>query len=111
MNRLGNARVRVPEKARTGEVIEIRAMIDHPMESGFRLNNVGKPIPREIVERFVCEYDGREVFRAALHPAVSTNPYLVFHVVATRSGEVTFTWSDDRGGSVTHRARIEVASA
>lgn len=108
MNKLGNARVRVPEKARAGEVIEIRAMIDHPMESGFRLNNVGKPIAREIVESFVCQYDGREVFRATLHPAVSTNPYLVFHVRATRSGDMTFTWRDDRGGMATHVAPLVV---
>ncbi len=111
MSRLGNARVRVPEKARTGEVIEIRAMVEHPMESGFRLNNVGKRIPREIVESFVCEYDGREVFRATFHPAVSTNPYLVFHIVATRSGEVKFTWRDDRGASISHQAQIEVVPA
>ena len=69
MNQLGNARVRVPERAKRGEVIEIRAMIEHPMESGFRLNNVGKQIPRHIVESFSCEYDGHEVFRAKLHPA------------------------------------------
>lgn len=108
MSKLGNARVRVPEKARAGEVIEIRAMVDHPMESGFRLNNVGRPIPREIVESFVCEYDGREVFRARIHPAVSTNPYLVFHVVAIRSGEVKFTWRDDRGGIATQVAQLTV---
>lgn len=110
MTKLGNARVRVPEKARAGEVIEIRAMIDHPMESGFRLNNVGKPIAREIVESFVCEYDGREVFRAALHPAVSTNPYLVFHVRATRSGAFRFTWRDDSGATATQVANIEVSN-
>jgi sulfur-oxidizing protein SoxZ len=108
VSKLGNARVRVPEKARAGEVIEVRAMVDHPMESGFRLNNVGKPIAREIVESFVCEYDGREVFRARIHPAVSTNPYLVFHVVATRSGEMKFTWRDDRGGEATQVARLAV---
>jgi sulfur-oxidizing protein SoxZ len=109
VSKLGIARVRVPEKARAGEVIEIRAMIDHPMESGFRLNNVGKPIPREIVESFVCEYDGREVFRATLHPAISTNPYLVFHTRVLRSGELKFTWRDDQGGVATHVARIDVA--
>ena len=108
MNLLGNARVRVPERAKRGEVIEIRAMIEHPMESGFRLNNVGKPIPRHIVESFTCRYDGREVFRAKLHPAVSTNPYFLFYAVATQSGELTFTWTDDQGNVATHVARIEV---
>ena len=105
---LGAARVRVPERATRGEVIEIRAMIEHPMESGFRLNNVGKPIPRHIVESFACSYAGREIFRATLHPAVSTNPYFVFFTVATQSGELQFTWKDDRGGVATHAARVEV---
>ncbi len=108
MNQLGNARVRVPARAKPGEVIEIRAMVEHPMESGFRLNNVGKPIPRNIVDSFTCRYDGREVFRVRLHPAVSTNPYFLFYVVATRSGELTFTWTDDQGDVVTQSAHIEV---
>ena len=109
MSEVGTPRVRVPERARRGEVIEIRAMIVHPMESGFRLNIVGQPSPRHIVESFVCEYDGREIFHATLHPAVSTNPYFVFYTVATVSGELRFTWKDDRGGITTHVARIEVA--
>jgi sulfur-oxidizing protein SoxZ len=108
MNQLGNARVRVPERAKRGEVIEIRAMIEHPMESGFRLNNVGQPIPRHIVQSFTCHYDGREVFRVKLHPAVSTNPYFLFHTVATRSGELHFEWKDDQGNVATHLAPIEV---
>jgi sulfur-oxidizing protein SoxZ len=105
---LGNPRVRVPERAKRGEVIEIRAMVEHPMESGFRLNNVGKPIPRHIVERFTCSYEGREVFRVTLQPAVSTNPYFLFYVVATQSGELHFEWTDDRGNVAAHTARIEV---
>jgi sulfur-oxidizing protein SoxZ len=109
VNLLGNARVRVPERAKRGEVIEIRAMVEHPMESGFRLNNVGRQIPRHIVESFTCRYDGREVFRVRLHPAVSTNPYFLFYTVATRSGELVFTWTDDQGNQATHTARIEVA--
>jgi sulfur-oxidizing protein SoxZ len=109
VNPLSNPRVRVPEGATRGEVIEIRAMIEHPMESGFRLNNVGKPIPRHIVESFTCRYAGREVFRVKLHPAVATNPYFLFYVVATQSGELTFTWTDDQGNVATHVARIDVA--
>lgn len=108
MRRLGTARARVPEQARRGSLIEIRAMVEHPMESGFRLNNVGKPIPRNIVESFTCQYNGREVFRAKLHPAVSTNPYFRFHLRATESGELVFTWRDDRGDAATHVARLIV---
>jgi sulfur-oxidizing protein SoxZ len=108
VNLLGNPRVRVPERAKRGEVIEIRAMIEHPMESGFRLNNVGKPIPRHIVDSFACRYDGREVFRVKLHPAVSTNPYFLFYTVATRSGELHFAWTDDLGNVAAATASLEV---
>ena len=108
MSRIGVGRVRMPAKAKAGEIIEIRALVEHPMESGFRLDNVGKPIPRHIVDTFTCTYDGREVFAVRLHPAVSTNPYFVFNLVATRSGDVVFTWKDDQGGVATHTARLEV---
>jgi sulfur-oxidizing protein SoxZ len=84
-------------------------MITHPMESGFRLDNMGRPIPRHIVDSFTCAYDGKEVFRAKLHPAVSTNPYFVFYVIATQSADLLFTWVDDRGGVATHSVRLEVS--
>jgi sulfur-oxidizing protein SoxZ len=109
LSRIGKPRVRVPESAKRGEVIEIRTMVEHPMESGFRYNNIGKLVPRHIVESFTCTYNGREIFRARLHPAVSANPYFLFHTVATETGELVFTWTDDQGGVATISARIEVS--
>ena len=107
-SRLGKARLRVPKTAEQGELIEIRTMVEHPMESGFRHNNMGKLVPRHIATDFHCRYNGQEVFRATLHPAVSTNPYIAFYVVAQQSGEFVFTWTDDRGGTVTETAKITV---
>jgi sulfur-oxidizing protein SoxZ len=108
MSRLGRGRVRVPERAAKGEIVEIRAMVEHPMESGFRVDNTGRTIPRHIVESFSCTYGGKEVFRARLHPAVSTNPYFVFYLVATVSAELVFTWADDQGGVTTERTMLTV---
>jgi sulfur-oxidizing protein SoxZ len=108
VSELGKAWVRVPPSAKRGETVEIRAMVTHPMESGFRLDNVGQRIPRHIVHTFTCACDGEQVFLARLHPAVSTNPYFVFHLLAARSAELLFTWADDQGGVATHRARLEV---
>jgi len=105
---MANARIRMPAKARVGDVIEVKALVFHTMESGFRLDNVGKPIPRHIVESFVCTYGGEEVFRARFFPAVATNPYVAFPVVVKGDGELVFTWTDDRGGVVVERARLEV---
>lgn len=109
MSRFGKAWVRISENAKRGEPVEIRAMVIHPMESGFRLDNVGRPIPRHIVDTFVCTYGGKEVFRAQLHPAMSANPYFVFYVVARDSDELTFKWMDDHGDMATHTMRLEVS--
>lgn len=101
--------IRVPAEAKRGELVEIKAMIEHPHHSGFRVDHVGKIIPRHIVETFTCVYAGQEVFRATLHPAIATNPYLSFFVVAQDSGEIELTWTDDDGVAVTERVRLTVA--
>ena len=107
-SRLGKARLRVPKTVKHGEIIEIRTMVEHPMESGFRYDNIGKLIPRHIATEFYCRYNGREVFRATLHPAVSTNPYFLFYLVADESGELVFSWVDDRGGTVSETRQLAV---
>jgi sulfur-oxidizing protein SoxZ len=109
VSRMGAARVRMPESAKRGEVIEVRTLVQHPMESGFRLDNTGKAIARHIVESFECTYNGREIFRVKLHPAVSTNPFFTFYAVAGESGELVFTWKDDQGGVATVKQSITVA--
>jgi sulfur-oxidizing protein SoxZ len=107
-SRIGPARVRVPEQAKKGDIVEIRTMVEHPNESGFRLDNMGRPIPRHIVTSFSCTYNGREVFSAILHPAVSTNPYMTFHLRAVESGDLVFTWKDDQGGVTTAKHALTV---
>jgi sulfur-oxidizing protein SoxZ len=105
---VANLKVRVPKTAKRGEVLEVFALSIHPMESGFRLDNVGKNIPRHIIETFTCTYGGKEVFRAKLHPAVTANPYFAFHIVATESAELVFAWKDDKGNSGEERVTLIV---
>ena len=108
-SRMGPARVRMPASAKRGEVIEIRTLVQHPMESGFRLDNTGKEISRHIIESFDCTYNGREIFRARLYPAVSTNPFFTFYALAAESGDLVFTWKDDQGGVATVTQTLTVA--
>ena len=82
-------------RAKRGEIIEIKTLIQHPMETGYRLDNKGAAIPRDIISRFTCAYNGDEVFRAELFPAISANPFIAFSTVATESGELVFSWIDD----------------
>ena len=100
--------VTVPARAKKGEVREIRTLAEHPMESGFRRTQLGELEPRDIVTQLTCSYNGVEVFRADIHPAVAANPLIAFTTVATESGELVFRWTGDRGYSATHTVRITV---
>ena len=86
----------------------VKVMARHLMESGFRHDNMGRLVPRNVIREFVCEYDSQVVFRAELSSGISTNPYLMFPVRARASGELQFTWIDDLGAVIRATARIEV---
>ena len=103
------ALINVPRQARRGEVIAIKTLISHEMETGFRYDQVGRAIPRNIISQLVCTYNGVEVFRADLHPAVSANPFIAFHTVARESGKFEFKWTGDNGFSATESVDITVA--
>lgn len=103
-----NARIKVTAMARRGEVFQIRCMLMHPMENGYRIDTQGTRVPIHLVHTFICRYNGEEVFRASLGTGMSANPYLSFHTVATESGTIEFTWQDDDGSVITAQARIEV---
>lgn len=103
------ALVSVPASAQRGEIIEIRAMVAHLMETGYRTDATGAPIARNIIHRFVCTYDGEEIFSAALFPAIAANPFLAFTTTATTSGVIAFSWFADDGTVQQATAEITVA--
>ena len=98
----------MPKQAKRGQVIEVSALIAHPMESGFRVGAYGNVTPRNILVRFECRYAGELVFAADLYPAIAANPYLAFTTVATRSGTLTFTWEGDHGFKQTESVALVV---
>jgi sulfur-oxidizing protein SoxZ len=105
---VASALINVPARARRGDVIEIKALVSHPMETGYRRNQLGALIARDIIRLFVCTYNATEIFRAELHPAIAANPFLAFSTVATESGTLTFQWTGDNGFSVTESATLTV---
>jgi sulfur-oxidizing protein SoxZ len=105
---VANALVNVPPRAKRGEIIEIKTLISHPMETGYRRTQTGAAVPRDIIRTFVATYNGAEIFRAELHPAIAANPFIAFSTVATESGTLTFQWTGDRGFSETASAAITV---
>ena len=101
--------INAPTSARRGEVIEIRATIGHPMETGFRAGEDGKVLPRNVIKTFSCRYNGELVFSAELFSAVSANPYIAFHTMATDSGTLVLSWEGDNGFKQTESINLSVS--
>ena len=102
--------INAPSTAKRGDVIEIRATIGHPMETGFRPGDDGKILPRNLITRFSCRYNGELVFSAELFSAVAANPYLAFHTVALESGTLALTWEGDNAFTQTQSVAITVTA-
>ena len=100
--------INVPAKAKRGDIIAIKTLISHDMESGFRRTQTGVPIPRNIITSFTCTYNGEEIFQATFYPAIAANPFITFNTVATESGTIAFTWRGDNGFFATESANITV---
>jgi sulfur-oxidizing protein SoxZ len=92
-------RVQVPSTAAKGEIFLIKTLITHQMETGLRRDSEGNVIPRKIINKFTCRYNGAPAFSVDLHEAVAANPYMEFSLRATESGHLQFTWEED-GGAV-----------
>ena len=102
------ALINVPAKARRGEIVEIKTLIAHPMETGFRVGLNGALIPRDIITTFRCTYNGEEIFRAEFSPAIAANPFVSFFTVATATGTIELKWTGDNGFSASESAPITV---
>ncbi|WP_315707036.1 MULTISPECIES: thiosulfate oxidation carrier complex protein SoxZ [unclassified Bradyrhizobium] len=102
------ALVNVPPKAKRGAVIEIKTLMSHIMEPGYRRTAAGEMIPRDIITSFTCRFNGAEIFRADLFPAIAANPFLSFFTVATESGKFEFEWIGDNGFVANAAAAITV---
>ena len=105
---MARALINVPPRAKRGDIIEIKTLISHIMETGFRRDNVGKPIPRNIITQFTATYNGEEIFGADIYPAIAANPFISFSTVATESGTIAFEWTGDNGFHETGSAKITV---
>jgi sulfur-oxidizing protein SoxZ len=105
---MARALINVPPKAKRGEIVEIKTLISHEMETGYRPDNVGRLVPRDIINSFVATYNGQEIFRAKLHPAIAANPFISFTTIAMDSGKIEFKWAGDNGFTAAESVNITV---
>lgn len=103
-------RVKVPRRAAAGEIITIKTLISHKMESGRRINKQGSLVPRQIINKFRCDFNGETVFSCDIEPAIASNPYFSFKARVDAGGVFTFTWSDDNGDVYSTQKTIELTS-
>ena len=103
-------RIRLDKKqAKKGDLVEVKALVSHVMETGQRKDASGKVIPRKIINKFVCTVNGKQVFAADFEPAISANPYIQFKFKAQESGKVVLTWIDDDGSKIVGEESITVS--
>jgi len=105
---MSDARISIPANVPRGEPFEVRIQIRHPMETGYRADDFGKAIPRNVIRTCTCRYNGEAVFAAQLSSGIAANPYLRFFVTARATGELTLEWVDDAGGRGAERVTITV---
>ena len=105
---MANVLVNAPKQVKKGDIVEIKALIMHVMETGFRPGTNGRLIPRNIIEDFSATWNGREIFRMKMSPAIAANPFVSFATVATESGTIAFRWSGDEGFVAEHKVAITV---
>ncbi len=103
------ARIVMPKTAKKGEIIDIKTLITHPMETGYRRDDVGAAIARDIIGQLRVTYAGTEVFRMTMFPGVAANPFAAFTTIATATGEFVFTWTGENGEGHVERTTLTVA--
>ena len=106
---MSKPRIKFPEAAKVGDVIEIKTLISHVMETGQRKDSEGKTIPRDIISSLVVSFAGKEFFRASLQPGISANPYISFYLRVPGPGDIKFIWTDDAGKSIVEDMKLNVS--
>lgn len=102
-------RIKLPEAIKAGDVIEIKTLISHVMETGQRKDKDGNAVPRDIIHTFAAIFEGKPVFRASLQPGISANPFIAFHMRVIGAGELTLAWTDDAGKTVTEKIPVTLS--
>ena len=106
---MSKPRIKIPDTAKIGDIVEIKTLISHIMETGQRKDKDGKTIPRNIINTFTATYNGKEVFKADLQPGIAANPYIAFFLKVTAPGEIELSWQDDAGGKVVEKVQLNVS--
>ena len=83
---------------RAGRELEVRLLIGHPMDTGYRTDDAGLRIPKNIIESIRVRLGEQLLFDADVGIGIAANPYLAFSLlVPAQGGSLTVEWVDDQG--------------
>lgn len=103
------ARVQWPEKISSGDVVKVRMLIKHAMDTGYLQDFTGKVVPRNVIRLVTCTLGDKEVFRIEPSSGISANPFFEFYVRATATAEFKIVWTDDKGAKGQHLQIFKVS--
>jgi sulfur-oxidizing protein SoxZ len=94
-----------------GDVVDVRVLMAHPMETGQRKAD-GKAIPLHFIQTINAQLNGKTVFAADISQAVSRNPVFAFKVKGAKAGDkIVITWTDNKGEKRTDETMVSAAGS
>ncbi len=91
------ARVQWPDRIAPGDVVKVRLLIQHPMDTGYLQDLQGKLVPRNVIRQLTCTLGKQEVLRVEPSSGIAADPYFEFYLRADQTAEFRAEWQDDRG--------------
>ena len=110
ISNIGEARIRVPDRIRRGDLITVHSIVSHPMDTGFFRDAEGDPIPAYFIKQVVVTYGGSEVARFEWTSGISRDPVVSFTLRADKESPLTMVWTDNKGATFKQSVNISFAS-
>ena len=107
---IGEGKIILPVKITRDSVINVRALLSHPMLTGMSRDQAGIPIPAWFVKEVEVTYGGERVAYFEWTSGISRDPFVGFSLRASKEAPVSVTWKDNKGGVFTHSADVKFST-
>jgi thiosulfate oxidation carrier complex protein SoxZ len=110
ISNIGEARIRVPDRIKRGDLITVNSIVSHPMDTGFFRTTEGDPIPAYFIKHVLVTYGGQEVARFEWTSGISRDPVVSYTLLADKEAPLTMVWTDNKGATFRQSVNITFAS-
>jgi sulfur-oxidizing protein SoxZ len=93
-----------------GDIVEVKVLMSHPMETGRRKNDDDTLVTAHFVQLVTATLNGKPVLEAQWGTGIAKNPYLTFRLKHAKVGDkVAVNWHDNLGNSASHEIAVTAA--